>query len=500
MTTTSIKIKTPLCLIAIIFGLLICSNFYAQNMPGESFTITSKYMEGEREIQIALPKGFKAGTAYDVQYMLDPVWNMDLRRSLIDFMHNNTMTSRTILVGVVSPNRASDMTPTKTARQHNGGNAENFIDFIGKEVKPFVESKYKTTGYNTFAGHSYGGLCVMHAMLRSPQYFDAYLVGDPSFWYDDNLMVKLAKEKLPNIEGKALFIGARKRGAYKGMGIDAMEKALEEFAHPSLDWKIVAYEDETHNSVMYKLNYDGIKFISEDYRNKFVTFVPNGGEIVADVPLAVYQNQSNENLRYTLDGSEPSFESEFFKDSVVLSRPATLKVKVPLKRANLRPALSGEFVSGKKLKGSKKNKKHSPGLKYSYYEGVFEKLPNFDTLSVVKTGTVEKNFQIKSFPKKENFACVYEGFFEAKASGYHYFALKSDDGLKFYIHDKLMINNDWRHAAFDQKSTVLYLEKGLHPIKFEYFQFEGKSEISLYFKAPNETPRPMNFELFVHKP
>jgi hypothetical protein len=210
--------------------------------------------------------------------------------------------------------------------------------------------------------------------------------------------------------------------------------------------------------------------------------------------------QSHDKLRYTIDGSEPNFESKFFKDSVVLSKPTILKVKIPSKRTNPLPANSGEFVEGKKLKSIKKGKKYVSGLRYSYYEGEFEKLPKFDTLNVLKTGTVTKNFQLKSFPKKQAFACVYEGFYEAKTSGYHYFALKSDDGLKFYIHNKLMINNDWRHAAFDEKSTVVYLEKGLHPIKYEYFQFDGGTEITLLYKAPNEKPGRLNFIKFWYKP
>ncbi len=500
MKKASIKIKKHTLQLLIICVSLVSVNLVAQNMPGESFTITSEYMEGDREIQIALPKGYNEWTKYDVQYMLDPKWNMELRKSLLDFMQNNTMAPRTILVGVVSPNRASDMTPTKTQRQHDGGNAENFIDFIGKEVKPFVESKYKTSGHNAFAGHSYGGLCVMHALLKAPEYFDSYLVGDPSFWYDDQLMVKMAEEKLPNIKGKVLFIGGRKGSAYKGMGIEAMETALKKYADPSLDWKIVAYEDESHNSVVYKLNYDGIKFIAEDYRNKSIKFIPNNGELISGIPLSIYTMQTHDKLRYTIDGSEPNFESELFKDSILISKPSTVKIKIPSKRANVLPANSGQFVEGKKLKGIKKTKKYISGLQYKYYEGVFEKLPKFDTLNAIKAGTVSKNFQLKSFPKKQEFACVYNGFFEAKESGYHYFAVKSSDGLKFYIHDKLMINNDWRHAAFDDKSTVLYLEKGLHPVKYEYFQFNGKAEINLLFKAPGEKPGRLPFDRFCYKP
>ncbi len=481
--------------------ILLAPNLSAQHMPGESFTIDSKYLGKTRKIQVALPKQYNNWDSYDVQYMLDPVWNMALRKSLLDFMHNNTMAPRTILVGIVSPDRNADMTPTNIANMPTTGNADNFIDFVTKEVKPFIEEKYKTSGHNTFAGHSFGGLCVMYSFLKSPESFDAYLIGDPSFWYDNQLLVKMAEEKLASINsGKVVFIGARKGKAYDGMGIAAMEKVLTEKAHESLDWKIKAYEDETHNSVIYKLNYDGIKFISEDFRNKAIKFVPNSGEIVPGEPITIFlSNTNSDKVKYSVDGSEPNFDSKSFIDSITLSSPATLKIKIPLKRSNLLPAVKGEFVAGKKLKGVKKNKKFILGLNFKYYEASLNKLPDFDTLKVLKEGVMENGLDLNQLPKKEEFACEFEGYFEAKTSGYHYFSLSSNDGIKFYIHNKLMINNDWRHAAFNDKSTVVYLEKGMHPIKYEYFQYEGKSEINLYSFFPGEKPGRTDFKRFWRK-
>ncbi len=481
--------------------LISTSSIFAQHMPGESFTITSEFMGEERKIQVALPKQYNEWTSYDVQYMLDPVWNMDLRKSLLDFMQNNTMAPRTILVGIVSTDRNADMTPTRLQHLPTTGNADNFIQFVAKEVKPFIESKYKTSGHNTFAGHSFGGLCVMYSFLKQPEVFDAYLIGDPSFWYDDQLLIKLAEEKLPSItSGKVVFIGARKGNAYKGMGIEAMETILKKKAHESLDWKIVAYEDETHNSVIYKLNYDGIKFIAEDFRNKAIKFIPNEGEIIPGEPITLFLGNSNaKTVKYTTDGSEPDFSDKDFKDSISLAHPATLKIKVPLKRGNLLPAVKGKFVEGQKLKGIKKSKKFVRGLNYKYYEVTLNKLPQFDTLQYVRQGELSEGFNLKSLPKQEDYACVFEGYFEAKESGYHYFALSSNDGMKFYIHNKLMINNDWRHAAFNDKSTVVYLEKGLHPIKYEYFQFKGKYEINLKSYFPGEKPGPTDFNRFWRK-
>ncbi|TYA92367.1 alpha/beta hydrolase-fold protein [Seonamhaeicola marinus] len=502
----------PIKFLAIIVCFFSCSNdlparsndlLPVQEMPGESFTISSEFMKEDRKIQVALPKGYNEWTEYNVQYMLDPVWNMELRKSLLDFMQKNAMCPKTILVGIVSPDRNSDMTPTKWDGIATSGNADNFIDFITKEVKPFIEKKYKTTGHNTFAGHSFGGLCVMYSFLKSPDSFDAYLIGDPSLWYDDELLVKMAKEKLPKIDsGKTLFIAGRKGNAFKAMGIDAMEEALKENAHESLDWKVVAYEDESHNSIIYKLNYDGIKFISDDYRNSLIKLRPNQGEVVPNVPLEIsVSREDKDNIRYTTDGTEPNFSSPLFNEKITISEPATVKIKVPTTRSNALPAVSGLFVKGEKYKGIKNSNKFKEGLSYKYYEAELKQLPDFKTLDVKEVGVVtEQGFGLGTFPRREKFACVYEGFIEAKTEGYHHFINSSDDGFKFYLHDKLIISNDWRHTAYDIKSTVVYLKKGLHPIKFEYFQYKGNLVINLFAKFPEkEGVSRIDFSRFYHK-
>ncbi len=494
--------------LAIVFCLFSCSNdlparsndIPAQEMPGESFTISSEFMKEDRKIQVALPKGYNEWTEYNVHYMLDPVWNMQLRKSLLDFMQTNAMSPKTILVGIVSLDRNSDMTPTKSDRLATSGNADNFIKFITKEVKPFIEKKYKTTGHNTFAGHSFGGLCVMYSFLKSPDSFDAYLVGDPSFWYDDKLLVKMAKEKLPKIDsGKTLFIAGRQGSAFEAMGIDAMELVLKENAHESLDWKVIAYEDENHNSVIYKLNYDGIKFIADDYRNSLIKLRPNQGEVVPGIPVEISVSRPDiDNLRYTTDDTEPNFGSVLFKEKITISEPATVKIKVPTTRSKSFPAISGNFVEGEKLEGIKKSNKFKKGLSYKYYEVELKQLPDFNSLDIKKAGIVtEQGFGLNSFPRKENFACVYEGFIEAKSDGYHYFMTSSDDGFKFYLHDKLIISNDWRHTAYDIKSTVVYLKKGLHPVRYEYFQYKGNFVINLFAKFPeNEDVTRIDFSRF----
>ena len=136
-----------------------------------------------------------------------------------------------------------------------------------------------------------------------------------------------------------------------------------------------------------------------------------------------------------------------------------------------------------------KLKKAVPGgLKYSYYEGSWDSLPDFSKLKPVATGVADSTFSIQKLPAKVNFACLFEGYMEVVTDGYYIFGLASDDGAKLYLGDKLILNNDGLHSAESVKSFVLPLQKGFYPIRLEYFQKEGGSGLDLVYLAPDAKP------------
>jgi signal transduction histidine kinase len=75
------------------------------------------------------------------------------------------------------------------------------------------------------------------------------------------------------------------------------------------------------------------------------------------------------------------------------------------------------------------------GLNYSAYEGVWDRLPDFSTLPVIRAGTAT-NFDLQFRPRDENVGLVFSGYFQALSSGAYQFWLKSDDGSKLYICDR----------------------------------------------------------------
>lgn len=96
--------------------------------------------------------------------------------------------------------------------------------------------------------------------------------------------------------------------------------------------------------------------------------------------------------------------------------------------------------------GFKKN-----GLCYLYYEGEWDRLPNFQTLSAVKSGKIEQpNISVAN--RFEQMALQFYGYIEVKKNGLYTFYTQSDDGSKIYIDGKLLVINDGIHPITESSS------------------------------------------------
>lgn len=110
-------------------------------------------------------------------------------------------------------------------------------------------------------------------------------------------------------------------------------------------------------------------------------------------------------------------------------------------------------------------------LKYEVYKGLWEKLPDFDTLQPVARGSLPKGLMdIKVSKMKEQFGVVFTGKLNAPKAGEYVFEIASDDGARIKIGDKIAIEHDGLHGAQLRKGKI-ELTEGEHEIRVEYFGY-----------------------------
>ena len=93
-----------------------------------------------------------------------------------------------IIVGIYNTGkqRINEYTPTRD-RKLGGGKADKLRPAIGGELKPFIESQYRTLSgaANTgLGGSSLGGLLTIYLGLKYPQVFGKLAVLSPSVWWN----------------------------------------------------------------------------------------------------------------------------------------------------------------------------------------------------------------------------------------------------------------------------------------------------------------------------
>jgi len=125
------------------------------------------------------------------------------------------------------------------------------------------------------------------------------------------------------------------------------------------------------------------------------------------------------------------------------------------------------------LQGVKVNLPTGKGTtKYSYFEGGWEKLPDFSKMKPKATGTGIA-FELAMAKQESNYGMRFEGYFKAEAAGEYTFTLSSDDGSRLTIDGRTVVDNDGVHAT-QAKSGAMELTKGVHKIVVDFFQGGGE--------------------------
>lgn len=491
----------------IIVCLFFSATLFSQNSKIIKDTIWSEVLGEKRALQILLPKQYDADSedGYAVIYLLDGPWNQEFVGPIRDFIRVEKHMPPSIVISIVNVDRNRDFLPSHHENVPSSGKADNFLKFLGKELKPWVDKNYPAKRENIIMGHSFGGVLVTYALLMEPDLFDAYLAGDPSFWWDDGYMVEVAAEKLPSLagKGKILHITGRKDGdAYSGMGIDKMDSVLNLYKPDDLYWESIAYPNETHGTSRLKSAYDGLRYVYEGYGQNNVAFHPQNGIFHKDHPITVINATGYPNVRYTTDGSAPTPESPKLEQRIELTEPCILKAKAFSPRGNNDSGtLTGSFLEEdtpdpvKKVKGLE-----SGGVNYSVYKGEWEVLPDFGKLKADLTGITDKKFTLDTIPYKEDYGILFEGFLKIEEEGNYVFVLSSDDGSKLYLGDKLLLDNDGLHAADETKTFNIPLKKGYYPVRLEFFQGRGGQALNFsYVKPGSNRPEPVPQEFLFHQ-
>jgi predicted alpha/beta superfamily hydrolase len=179
-----------------------------------TFTIEAPQLNTTKKIWMYLPKNYDATKKkYPVIYMHDAQNLFDAKTSFVGEWNVDekldSLNAQVIVVGIEhgGEKRMSELTPYKHPK-YGGGDADNYLDFIVKTLKPEIDAKYrtKTNEKNTgIMGSSLGGLVSYYAILKYPDVFGKAGIFSPSFWFNRKEIIEFTNT-IPKLKTKIYFL------------------------------------------------------------------------------------------------------------------------------------------------------------------------------------------------------------------------------------------------------------------------------------------------------
>lgn len=187
--------------------------------------IQSKELSEKRILNIYLPEGYNGNDTlkYPVVYLLDGSADEDFIHIVRLYQFNSfewiKRVPKSIIVGIANIDRRRDFTfPTTIASDLKNypttGHSDKFINFIEKELQPYIQKKYKTKSSKTIIGQSLGGLSATEILLKRPALFNKYIIISPSLWWNNGSLLNLNLDAaIKAIKTKTdIYIGVGKEG------------------------------------------------------------------------------------------------------------------------------------------------------------------------------------------------------------------------------------------------------------------------------------------------
>lgn len=263
-------------IIILIFVSLTFDNSFGQkNEPitiGQRHINKSEVLNEDREYWVYLPSDYENSTYnYPVMYLLDGQEHFHEVTGLVNHMSKLVQRiPRMIIVGIISTenDRVRDYTPNPIEILSNGGGADNFIQYLQKELIPEIDNEFRTNNYRLIFGHSLAGVCVNHIFTNQNKLFNVYFITDPAIFVDtaisQNLKTFIANQD--TIQAK-YFLSVS--GDVDSTTIEPnfeINNFIKAKYPNKLQWHFKSYPDEDHVSMTLKAIYDDFEELFSDYK------------------------------------------------------------------------------------------------------------------------------------------------------------------------------------------------------------------------------------------
>ncbi|ABL98287.1 alpha/beta hydrolase-fold protein [Shewanella amazonensis] len=244
----------------------------AARLSSDSIEIRSPLLGDEpATFTITLPANYGEDNTQKYVLMLD--WHpraQPLLAGMQDWMSHNGGWPWVETIVITPPNGHQGLGKLKSAAIETGDEA--LLDFVERALLPAIEAKYPTNGFKIVSGFTGNGGLVLHALLRRPALFNAYIAISPVLSEDFAKVLSQAKNRLKGLDkslaGKTRFLQLSTSDSDFERGeLDAfaeLEAVLKANAPASLKWQSLRFDGSYYMTQPVLGVARGIEFVFDE--------------------------------------------------------------------------------------------------------------------------------------------------------------------------------------------------------------------------------------------
>ena len=237
----------------LLFVIFICSNtIFSQNQKVTD-TISSQKLNEEREITIGLPASYQKhpNQKYPILVLLDGDFLFDPFQGALSYGNYWDDLPEVIIVGITqnknNEREADCMVDETTGLPSEKG--EQFFEFIGMELIPYIQKKYRTAPFKMIAGlDTTAGFLNLYLYKDNPV-FDAYISMSPEL---PTGMEEQIPDRLTAITKPIFYYQSSADGDVKKMRnrILALDEVAKNIKKETLNYRFDDFKGASHYSLV----------------------------------------------------------------------------------------------------------------------------------------------------------------------------------------------------------------------------------------------------------
>ncbi len=204
-----------------------------------------------RKLKIQLPRNYETNTdkIYPIVLVLDADYLFEPVAGNVDYFSYWEDMPESIVVGIMQGDKRYDDCQYNDNTFMPAEKGASFFEFIGLELLPYIDTKYRTAKFIIGVGHDFTANFLNYYLFKEPPLLNGYINLSPDF---APMMEERLVDRIPAVKEKIFYYLATGTDDIKGLmeSAEDLNKNLKEINSDSFTYYYDNFEAATHYSLV----------------------------------------------------------------------------------------------------------------------------------------------------------------------------------------------------------------------------------------------------------